>query len=51
MQGGGLGMVPWVLLGDKDTIVLNKNHVFAMVPSKKDAADQYVQGTTGIALV
>jgi hypothetical protein len=51
MQGGGLGMVPWVLLGDKDTIVLNRNHVFAMVPSKKDAADQYVQGTTGIALV
>jgi len=50
MQGGGLGMVPWVLLGDKDDIVLNRNHVFAMVPSKKDAADQYVQGTTGIAL-
>ena len=51
MQGGGLGMVPWVLLGDKDDIVLNRNHVFAMVPSKKDAADQYMQGTTGIALV
>jgi hypothetical protein len=50
MQGGGLGMVPWVLLGDKDDIVLNRNHVFAMVPSKKDAADQYTLGTTGIAL-
>jgi hypothetical protein len=50
MQGGGLGMVPWVLLGDKDDIVLNRNHVFAMVPSKKDAADQYLAGTTGIAL-
>jgi hypothetical protein len=50
MQGGGLGMVPWVLLGDKDSITLNRDHVFAMVPSKKDAADQYTLGTTGIAL-
>ena len=50
MQGGGLGMVPWVLLGDKDSMTLNRDHVFAMVPSKKDAADQYVVGTTGIAL-
>ena len=50
MQGGGLGMVPWVLLGDKDTITIQRSHVFAMVPSKKDAADQYLTGTTGIAL-
>lgn len=50
MQGGGLGMVPWVLLGDKHSITLNRDHIFAMVPSKKDAADQYVTGTTGIAL-
>lgn len=50
MQGGGLGMVPWVLLGDKDSITIQKAHIFAMVPSKKDAADQYVTGTTGIAL-
>ena len=51
MQGGGLGMVPWVLLGDKNSITLQREHIFAMVPSKKDAADQYVSGTTGIALV
>ena len=50
MQGGGLGMVPWVLLGDKNSITLQREHIFAMVPSKKDAADQYVVGTTGIAL-
>jgi hypothetical protein len=50
MSGGGLGMIPWVFLGDKDTMTLKKEHVFVMVPSKKDAADQYVQGTTGIAL-
>lgn len=50
MQGGGLGMIPWMLLGDKDTYVLQKAHVFAMVPSKQEAADQYTEGTTGIAL-
>ena len=50
MQGGGLGMVPWVLLGDKNSITLTRDHIFAIVPSKKDAADQYVAGTTGIAL-
>lgn len=46
----GLGMIPWMFLGDKDTMTLNKSHVFVMVPSKKDAADQYMEGTTGIAL-
>ena len=46
----GLGMIPWVFLGSKDTITLKKEHVFVMVPSKKEAADQYMQGTTGIAL-
>ena len=46
----GLGMIPWIFLGSKETITLKKDHVFAMVPSKKEAADQYMQGTTGIAL-
>lgn len=46
----GLGMIPWLFLGEKEVITLQKNHVFIMVPSKKDAADQYLQGTTGIAL-
>lgn len=46
----GLGMMPWIFLGDKETISIKKLHVFVMVPSKKDAADQYMQGTTGIAL-
>jgi len=50
MSGGGLGMIPWMFLGNKDTMTLKKEHVFVMVPSKKDAADQYIQGTTGIAL-
>jgi hypothetical protein len=46
----GLGMMPWIFLGNKETITIKKSHVFVMVPSKKDAADQYMQGTTGIAL-
>ena len=50
MSGGGLGMIPWMFLGNKDTMTLKREHVFVMVPSKKDAADQYLQGTTGIAL-
>jgi hypothetical protein len=50
MSGGGLGMIPWIFLGNKETITLKKDHYFVMVPSKKEAADQYMQGTTGIAL-
>lgn len=46
----GLGMIPWMFLGDKDTMTLQKTHVFVMVPSNKDAANQYMEGTTGIAL-
>ena len=46
----GLGMMPWIFLGQKDTITIKKDHVFVMIPSKKEAADQYMQGTTGIAL-
>jgi hypothetical protein len=46
----GLGMIPWIFLGEKETITLKREHVFVMIPSKKDAANQYMQGTTGIAL-
>lgn len=46
----GLGMIPWVFLGSKDSMTLKREHVFVIVPSKKEAADQYMQGTTGIAL-
>jgi hypothetical protein len=50
MASGGLGMIPWVFLSDKETMKLKHEHIFVMVPTKKDAADQYMQGTTGIAL-
>ena len=47
---GGLGMIPWMLLGSDEFITLSKNHVMAISASKKDAADQYLSGTTCIAL-
>jgi hypothetical protein len=46
----GLGMIPWLFLGGKDTVTLQKSHVFVMVPSNGDASKQYLEGTTGIAL-
>jgi hypothetical protein len=51
MGAQGLGMIPWVFLGEAEKITLQRNHTFFMVKSKKDAADQYMEGTTGIALV
>jgi hypothetical protein len=50
MGAQGLGMIPWLFLGETDTFNLKREHVFVIVASKKDAADQYTQGTTGIAL-
>jgi len=46
----GLGMIPWLFLADTETFTLKREQIFVMVPSRKDAADQYMQGTTGIAL-
>ena len=46
----GLGMMPWMFLGDNDTINLKRSHVFTIMVSKKDAAKQYLEGTTGISL-
>lgn len=46
----GLGMIPFMFLAQTDSLKINMQHVMAMAPAKKDAADQYIQGTTGIAL-
>lgn len=46
----GLGMIPWMFLGETDTFALSKTHVFTIVASKEDAAKQYLEGTTGISL-
>ena len=51
MGAQGLGMIPWCFLGEGDKITLSKNHVFFVVASKKEAATQYLEGTTGISLL
>ena len=43
-------MMPWMFLGDDSEVTLQKAHIFAIANSKKEASDQYIQSTTGIAL-
>jgi hypothetical protein len=50
MNGGGLGMIPWVFLGKDSSITVSKSNTFFIVESKGEAAKQYLEGTTGIAL-
>ena len=46
----GLGMIPWLFLGESSTFTLSKTHVFTVVASKAEAASQYLENTTGLAL-
>ena len=46
----GLGMIPFMFLNGSSTVTLKQSHIIAMGVAKKDASDQYIQGTTGIAL-
>lgn len=46
----GLGMIPWMFLAETETFDLKKSHVFVVVPSKTDAAKQYLEGTTGLSV-
>lgn len=46
----GLGMIPWVFLSGSDSFKLSKTFIMMSAISKKDAATQYMQGTTGIAM-
>lgn len=47
----GLGMMPWMFLGNDGIVKLRRDHVFAIVLTKKEAAKQYSESTTGIALL
>jgi hypothetical protein len=51
MSQQGIGMVPYLFTvsSDKD-VNLNKSTVTVIAPTMKDAADQYIQHTTGIKL-
>jgi hypothetical protein len=46
----GLGMMPFMFLGGGDTVTIKHIHIIVMILAAKDASDQYIQGTTGIAL-
>lgn len=46
----GLGFIPWLFFANTDTILLKKDHVFAIATSKESATKQYLELTTGIAL-
>lgn len=51
MSAQGMGLIPWVFLGEDGKVVLRKKNTFFVVPSKKEAAQQYLEGTTGISLL
>jgi hypothetical protein len=47
----GVGMMPWLFLAETDrSYLIKKTTISAIVMAKKEAANQYVEGTTGIAL-
>jgi hypothetical protein len=50
LNGQGLGMMPWMFLGNSEEVTFKKSHVFAIMPCKKDAAIQYRESTSDIAL-
>lgn len=51
MTAKGIGMVPYLFTVDPDKeINLNKSTVTVIIGSDKQFSDQYMQGTTGIAL-
>jgi hypothetical protein len=51
MSPQGMGLIPWVFLGVDESVTLRKKNTFFIVASKGEAAKQYTEGTTGIALV
>jgi hypothetical protein len=38
----GPGVVPWIFLGDNSMVNISKSHIFSLVPSKLEAAEQYM---------
>jgi hypothetical protein len=48
----GVGMTPWMITAEPDAyLTIEKRLVMAITPTMKQAADQYIQGTTGIKTV
>jgi hypothetical protein len=48
----GIALVPYLFTTDPDSnITIAKGSIIVLAPTHKDAADQYIQTTTGIKLV
>ena len=48
----GVGMTPWLITVENDNAVeIEKKYVMFMAVTMKKAADQYIEGTTGIKTV
>jgi len=48
----GIGLVPFLFTTDPDAeVTISKNAIMVLAPTIKDAADRYLQQTTGIKLV
>jgi hypothetical protein len=48
----GIGLVPFLFTTAQDSeIIINKHAIMVLAPTMKDAADTYIQQTTGIKLV
>jgi len=48
----GIGLVPFLFTTDPETeITINRNTIMVLAATIKDAADTYIQQTTGIKLV
>lgn len=51
MSAKGLGLQPWLFTVDAEKPAkISKDKVLVIAPTLKDMADNYIQGTTGIAL-
>lgn len=50
MTNSGIGMMPWLFLAETRSIKLNKSHVLCVAATRKEAAAQYMQSTTGLTL-
>lgn len=47
----GVGMTPWIITAEPEAVLeIEKTRVMSTTPTMKQAADQYIQGTTGIKL-
>jgi hypothetical protein len=48
----GVGLTPWLITAEPDaTIEIEKSRIMALTNTTKQAADQYIQGTTGIKVM